>query len=42
MELQRRMDGLALAERVARMGVHTKIILITGFQEFDLPCEMWK
>ena len=30
------MDGLVLAERVALMGTHTKIILITGFQEFEL------
>ena len=29
-------DGLSLAKKVSDMGLHTKIILITGFHEFDL------
>jgi len=31
-----RMDGLELAGWVAQIGIHAKIILITGFQEFEL------
>lgn len=30
------MDGLELAEAINSMGVHAKIILITGFHEFEL------
>ena len=30
------MDGLALAQKVSEMGLHTKIILITGYHEFEL------
>ena len=29
-------DGLALAQKVSQMGLHTKIILITGYHEFEL------
>jgi two-component system response regulator YesN len=29
-------DGLALVQKISGMGLHTKIILITGFHEFEL------
>jgi two-component system response regulator YesN len=29
-------DGLSLAKKISEMGLHTKIILITGFHEFEL------
>jgi len=30
------MDGLTLAQKVSEMGLHAKIILITGYHEFEL------